>query len=391
MIDVVMAGHICLDIIPKIPDTGGKTMAELLQPGRLFVIEEAAISTGGPVSNTGLGLKRLGVNVALMSKTGDDIFGKIILDLLKPHVSTAGMKIVRKQQTSYTIALSPPGIDRMFMHNPGPNNTFGYDDINFRLVEKARLFHLGYPPVMRKLYINDGAELAKIYKQVKKLGVTTSLDLALPNPATESGQADWDKILRNILPYVDIALPSLEEISFMLEKEHFMEITRKSAGKRFLDFYKADDLSRLSGKLLEYGAKVACLKCGYRGFYMHTADKFRFADIGRTKPTDSGNWSNRQIWAPAVRVKKVVSATGSGDSAIAGFLAAYLNGKSAELCLKYATAVGAQNVKVLDAVSGIKTWSETTRQVNSNPECDPLEIDTPGWKFDSSRKLWELR
>ena len=45
--DVVVAGHICLDIIPHIPD---ERLAFI--PGRLFEIGPAMLSTGGGICET---------------------------------------------------------------------------------------------------------------------------------------------------------------------------------------------------------------------------------------------------------------------------------------------------------------------------------------------------
>jgi len=74
--DVVVAGHLCLDIIPKIPKTSVQTIGELLRPGKLVNVESAVVSTGGPVSNTGIGLKKLGMKVAFMARVSDDDFGR---------------------------------------------------------------------------------------------------------------------------------------------------------------------------------------------------------------------------------------------------------------------------------------------------------------------------
>ena len=75
-IDVVVAGHICLDIIPEFPGGTKPKIEKLFIPGRLVNVKEAIISTGGVVSNTGLALHRLGMKVELMGKVGDDFFGK---------------------------------------------------------------------------------------------------------------------------------------------------------------------------------------------------------------------------------------------------------------------------------------------------------------------------
>ncbi|MFH0795430.1 MAG: carbohydrate kinase family protein [Candidatus Omnitrophota bacterium] len=386
--DVAAAGHICLDIIPKFPGSGGKRIEELFKPGKLVNVEEAAISTGGPVSNTGLALHRLGARVEFMGKVGDDDFGRIVLEKLSDHAAAEGMRIARGENTSYTIVVAPPGIDRVFLHNPGANNTFGYEDINFDIVGKAKIFHLGYPPLMRRLYENDGDQLARIYKKARELGVVTSLDVSLPDPDSPSGKVDWRTVLEKVLPYVDIFFPSAEEMLYMLEKEEFLRKLKSAEGKDLLSRFEGEDLTRLSGKMLGLGARIAGIKCGYRGFYVRTAVREELSLICSGGFPDLDNWAGRELWEPSYHVSEIASATGSGDSAIAGFLAAYLKGKTIEMSLKYACTVGAQNVRVLDAVSGICSWEETTRQVEENRGKNELSVRTPGWRFDEEGKVW---
>ena len=185
-IDAVVAGHVCLDISPAFPPLRPDApLSELLRPGSLTQVGGATISTGGSVSNTGLSLLQLGMRVELMGKIGDDLFARGILDLLAPRGLDKSMVRVPGEQTSYTIVLAPPGFDRAFLHCPGANDTFGADDIQYPVVARARLFHLGYPPLMRRLYRNGGIELADLFRRVKALGaVTTSLDMSLPDPAS---------------------------------------------------------------------------------------------------------------------------------------------------------------------------------------------------------------
>jgi sugar/nucleoside kinase (ribokinase family) len=230
----------------------------------------------------------------------------------------------------------------MFLHNPGANDTFDSKDINFDLVSRAKLLHLGYPPLMRKLYENEGEELVKIFKKAKDLGTRTSLDCTLPDPESPSGKVDWRKILENTLPYVDIFLPSAEEILFMLSKEKFFQLDKEGD---ILGQLRGEDLSSLSGEMLNYGVKIAGIKCGYRGFYVRTASPDKFGQIGRFgRPGDLDNWSRRELWGPTYYVSKIASATGSGDSAIAGFLSAYLKGERIESALNYACTLGAQRI-----------------------------------------------
>ncbi len=386
--DVVAAGHICVDLIPRFPEGLGEDLTRILVPGKLVNIGDAELSTGGAVSNTGLALKRLGLKVAVMGKIGDDFFGRVVLDKLRPYGAEAGMSVVPGEDTSYTIVIAPPGIDRVFLHNPGTNDTFGADDINFDVVRKAEIFHFGYPPLMKRMYENDGEELVEVLRKVKETGVTTSLDMSLPDPSSPSGNVDWDSILRKVLPHVDIFVPSVEETMFMLNKKQFFAKKEKAETGDILDLFGMSDFSDLGAKLLSYGAKIVTLKAAYLGFYVVTAGSEVLGRIGSAKPSETNNWSNRELFEPSFVVEHVASATGSGDSAIAGFLAAYLKGESVESAIKFACAVGAQNVQVLDAVSGVHTWEETTQQLASNWPKRELTINTTGWRYNDTGQVW---
>ncbi len=387
-IDVVVAGHICLDVIPEFPEGLGGDLHRILVPGKLINVGNAATSTGGPISNTGLALQRLGLNVAVMGKVADDFFGRAILDKLREHGVEKGMSIVGTEGSSYTIAIAPPGIDRVFLHHPGTNDTFGPEDVSLEIVRQAKLFHFGYPPLMKRMYQSDGEELVEIFRRVKETGVTTSLDMSLPDPSSPSGKVNWDLILRNVLPYVDVFLPSAEETMFMLDKDKFFAKKKLAGSKDILEFFDFADLSELAENLLSYGAKVLALKSGHLGFYIRTAGSESLRAIGRAKPSDLENWSNRELFEPSFHVDHVASTTGSGDATIAGFLAAYLRQHPIESCIKYGCAVGAQNVQVLDAVSGIKSWDETTQQVRSDWPKNPIVCSVPGWRFDEKGQVW---
>jgi len=387
--DIMMAGHLCFDVIPSFPETGIRDIGHLLTPGKMLNMGDVMLSTGGPVSNTGIGIKILGSRVVFTARVGDDDFGRLTMDRLRTSGNADGIRVMKNATSSYTVALSPPGIDRIFLHNPGTNNRFGADDLNPKLIAQCRHFHFGYPPLMRRLYTSEGRELEKIFRIAKDAGATTSCDMSLPDPAAPTGKAPWNKILRRILPYVDMYLPSIEETMFMLEREDYLKLKAKHRNTDLLDVIGAADYSRLSGKVLELGSKMTALKAGRRGFYFRTGNKAAFAKLGAAKPGNPDNWSDRELWCPAFLCKKIASATGSGDSAIAGFLHAYLKGLDLEACLKAANALGWQNINVLDAVSGIKTWKETQAFLRRNPPMEDLTPDTKlGWSWDKTFKLW---
>jgi len=384
----MVAGHVCLDVIPRFPDTGARQIGDILRPGKLVNMDEAVICTGGPVSNTGINIKTLGHRVCFCARVGDDAFGKLTVDMLRGNGNAEGVHVVEGAASSYTIALAPPNIDRIFLHNPGTNNAFGPEDLDPDLIAQCRQFHFGYPPLMRRLYENEGAALERVFRIAKEAGATTSCDMSLPDSDSPSGKVNWLAILGRILPHVDLFLPSIEETLYMVDPEAFLSMKRAHDYAELLDFIAPEVYSELADKVLSLGTKMVALKSGHRGFYLKTAPADTFDGMGAARPGDPANWSGRELWAPAFVVPHFGSATGSGDSAIAGLLSAFVRGLTIEQSLKYATCCGLQNVQVLDAVSGIRPWDETTAMLAQDMPLIDAHIEANGWRWSAEYKLW---
>lgn len=146
-------------------------------------------------------------------------------------------------------------------------------------------------------------------------------------------------------------------------------------------------LSGLGAELLEMGAKIVVLKLGERGLYLQTADAAILAGLGRAQPANLTDWSRRELWAPCFQVE-VIGTAGSGDSTIAGFLAALLRGLDPESALTMAVAVGACNVEAADALSGIRSWDSTLERIRTGWARRPVEIEETGWRFDPVSGHW---
>jgi sugar/nucleoside kinase (ribokinase family) len=237
------------------------------------------------------------------------------------------------------------------------------------------------------MYDNDGVELAEIFRRAKETGVTTSLDMSLPDPTSASGQANWRTILRATLPHVDLFLPSAEEILYMLHRETFDELHRAANGQDVLPLFTPQHLTAISRELIDLGVTIVCIKLGHRGFYLHTAGSEQLDHLGRGGPTNPERWANRQIWGPAFQVEEV-GATGAGDASIAGFLSAFLRDLSPEAAITAATAVGACNVEATDGVSGIRPWPETLERIATGWPRHNLQLEAPRWEFDQTQQLW---
>lgn len=386
---VVVAGHLCLDVIPDMSHSSKEKFEVMFRPGRLLDVGPITFATGGAVSNTGLALNRLGIPAALMGRIGEDIFGEAIKGIIASHGAdlTDTLIVDKNAVSSYTVIINPPGIDRIFLHCPSANDTFGAADIRYDLVEGARLFHFGYPPLMKRMYEDDSAELLAIYRRVKGMGLTTSLDMALPDVNSPAGRANWPVIVRSVLPYVDVFLPSIEEILYMLRRDTYNELMARSGGAGFLPLITAELLHDLSDELIGLGVKVVGLKLGERGLYVRTAGQTAIERMGRARPTDPAAWADKELWAPCFRVD-VVGTSGSGDSTIAGFLGALLRELTPEQTVTAAVAVGACNVEKADTLSGVRSWDETMQRIAQGWSRLPLAAPAPGWRFDEAQGVW---
>lgn len=363
---VIAAGHICLDITPIFPGKKNKLLTDVLAPGKLINVGEADVHTGGSVANTGLGMKILGADVTLMGKVGDDAFGTMVQNILDKYDAGDGLLVTEGESTSYSVIVAVPGVDRIFLHNTGANDTFCAKDIPREALENAELFHFGYPPLMKTMYENDGEELIKLMKLAKECGAATSLDFASIDPNSGAGAADWEKILEEVIPYVDFLVPSVEELCYMLDKERFQEWQERAAGRditEILDMEK--DVKPLADQCMDFGAKVLLIKCGAPGMYFRTADKLAMWDLCSRLGLDLNQWADKEGFEKSYVPEKILSGTGAGDTSIAAFLTAVLEGYSLEDTMHLAAATGASCVEAYDALSGLKSFEELKCKINN--------------------------
>lgn len=350
--DVVVAGHIALDILP---DMSMLTPGQVIDAGKVYEIGAITYSTGGAVSNTGLALHRLGVNVDLLAAVGDDWVGRAIIDYVRtfgPHLSDH-FQVVPGAASPYTVVIEPQGHDRTLLTNTGVYNDYDLDNIDLERVGAAKLFHLGYPTLLPRLYANDGEGFLTLLRAAKDKGVSISIDMSLPPPDSPSGRADWRAILSRCLRHVDIFVPSIEEIMFMLRRadlEHW--------GSLLFERLDANYLAGLADELLSLGVGIAGFKLGERGLYLQAAaDANRLAfltDLGGS-PAD---WAGAVVWQPAFQVD-IAGTTGAGDAAYAGLLAALIRGHGPLECARRACAVAGCNIEAADATSGVRSWEAT--------------------------------
>jgi sugar/nucleoside kinase (ribokinase family) len=398
---VVVAGHLCLDIFPDLSAIPEGQFSRLFKPGHLVEAGPAGFAVGGAVANTGLALARLGIPTRLVGMLGVDPFADIVEGIFQGYararIDQHGRPLLQTDfiirpgtPTSYTVIVSPPGVDRMFLHCTGANDAFVAEDVDFQALESAVLFHFGYPSLMGQFHLDGGRELIELFHRARQTGITTSLDMTLPDASAGAGRADWVSILTAVLPDVDIFLPSIEEILFMLRRSTYDALQEASGGQQgssLVQRVTPELLHDLSSQLLEMGVKIAGFKLGERGFYLRTADIKALENLGRGRPADLDAWAGQTLWAPAFKVR-VAGTTGAGDSAIAGLLSGLLRGLGPRQALSAAVGVGACNVEAADGQSGLRSWEDTLARIAAGWERHDLNLSPAGWTWDGESGVW---
>jgi sugar/nucleoside kinase (ribokinase family) len=365
--DAVIAGYTCVDMIPDFKKNESLThISDLLKPGKLIEIDGLNIILGGVVPNTGLAMKKFDKKVFLNGLIGDDFIGKIAKEWLDRYNISDELAVTKEAGTAFSIVIAPPGVDRIFLESPGCNQIFDSSYINFDIVSQSRIFHLGYPPLLRQFYLNGGSQLQDLFSKIRNMGVITSLDFSLPDPETESGKVNWPEIMKNILPVTDIFVPSVEEALQILFPLKYAEIQSSVGDGEIIDHIGIDLIRILGKRIIDLGVKIVLIKMAHRGAYLLTGDISSL--IGKLDLKLSvKNWNYRELLCNAYHADnlKIKNATAAGDTAVAAFLSAILDGEGPEYALKYAAMTGRNKLYCTNIYEDLTGWQEMTDEIRS--------------------------
>lgn len=369
--DAVIAGYICVDLIPDFKrNESFISKSNIFKPGKLIEIGGLSYTMGGVVANTGIAMKKFSKNVFLNGIIGDDFIGKIARELLDKYDLSTGVKTIKAEGTAFGLVIAPPGVDRIFLESPGCSNLFDISYINFDIVAQARLFHFGYPPLLKQFYLNTGSQLLDMFSAIQGMGVVTSLDFSLPDAESESGKLNWPAILERILPFIDIFVPSLEEALQIMMPFEYAEIQSSfdsnDIGNNVIDIVPIETIREVGKRIIDSGVKIALIKTGHRGAYLATGDVSSINEKpGFNLHIDS--WNDRELWCSAYHIDeaKIKNASGAGDTASAAFLTAILDSESPESSLRYAAIAGRNNLYCHDTYNELSNWQEMTEGIES--------------------------
>ena len=265
-------------------------------PGKQVITTDFQMHGGGCSANFSLACARLGMDIHLFGKVGDDVFGThVLVELEDNKVDTSNVLLTNKK-TGVTIAMIQ-GIERSFITFRGENATYCLADIDVSKI-KADIVHLP------SYFLMDGLryDYTKLIDILHAAGIPISFDTGWDPRGFVSETLDP---LMEILPKVDLFLPNIDEARNIL---------------KLSEDVKPENAARM---LVDAGIKTAVVKLGEGGCWVADKDTLEYV--------------------PAFKVK-VVDTTGAGDNFAAGFISAFISGKTLQQSAVIGSATAALKV-----------------------------------------------
>ena len=300
--DILVAGEINPDLILT-----GDVMPEFGQVEKL--LDSAALTIGSSSAIFACAAARLGLKVAFAGLSGDDVFGRFMLDEMQGRgIDTSQVVIDPSRATGISVILNRSS-DRAILTFPGLIPALKASDVPDSLLRQAR--HLHVASYFLQTNLHPG--LCELFQRARSHGATTSLDTNY-DPAEE-----WLG-LDELLSVTDVFLPNETEA---LAVTHLTDV-------------------EAAARQLAKAARLVAVKLGVAGALACEADT---------------------VIRSASLPVNVVDSVGAGDSFDAGFLYGYLHHWSTERSLRMACVCGALSMRKPGGTNGQPTVEEALRYV----------------------------
>ena len=255
------------------------------EPGETVTGAELALFPGGKGGNQAIAAARLGADVAILGRVGEDPFGReLVVNLRDNGVDTSRVEAVTDVPTGSAFITVTPDGENAIVVSPGANRRFGPAEVRAASedLRKARLL------------------LAQLEVEVE------AVEMAAYTVAGNGG-----RVLLNLAPPREVSGDLLRLSDPLVVNEH---------EAAFLLGEDAQTPEESAGKLLDLGPPSAVVTLGGAGAILATED------------------SSRHFPAPEVQV---VDTTGAGDAFVGALAAKLAEGTLLEEAVPYAVLAGA--------------------------------------------------
>jgi 1-phosphofructokinase/tagatose 6-phosphate kinase len=298
------------------------------QPGRRHRTVEQTTMPGGKGVNVARVLKLLGQPVIATGLAGGATGTRVVEQLTEMSVLSDFVRIRQESRTNTALVDPTTGVQTE-INERGPTVTEPELEL---FVDKLLYLAKGASLVVFAGSLPQGVDVdvyARLIREMKRLGVDTVVD------------AEGDPLRRAVRAEPDVISPNV------LEAEELV-------GHEFND---EEDHLRAMRQMVELGAREAI---------MTVPD----GCLAQLVPAEPGE--RPRLFRVRVHEVEAAATIGSGDAFLAGFVAARYSGRSAEECLAYGVACGAESTHHLGA--GIVDPSHVNRMLD---EVDVQLVDLP--------------
>src|SRR6476659_3512669 len=136
------AGVLCAGIV--VADHVSSPIPHLPAAGELVLADELILTIGGCAANVSADLVKLGVSATVAGCVGDDVFGRVVAEMLRERqVDVSRLRVKGGLPTSQTLIVNVKGQDRRFIHTFGANAHFSARDLPRDRVGRCKVLYVG--------------------------------------------------------------------------------------------------------------------------------------------------------------------------------------------------------------------------------------------------------
>ncbi len=261
-------------------------MVELFSEEPLAEAPAFTKTFGGDTCNVLVAASRLGTSTGYITRVADDPFGPFLLDAWQGEgIGVGQVRQVAGFNGLYLISLLPGGEREFVYYRKGSAaSTLMPTDLDEQAIAAAKILHVS--GISQAISPSSRETVLAAAQMARRNGVKVAFD---PNLRLRLWSlAEAQAALAELLPYVDIALPSVPDESATLIGEH--------------------DPERVAAYFLDAGVGLVAVKCGAQGVLVAQGG-------GRT-------------WVPAHVPEQVRDTSGAGDVFDGAFLHGLIDGMS---------------------------------------------------------------
>ncbi len=288
----------------------GETLVDFIseeQVNSLRAAEQFTRYLGGQPANVAVYVAKLGMRSTMLSMIGEDRFGEFLKEKLQFHgVSTEAMLTTEKMPTTNVFLTQTTGVPD-FQVNRGADTLLDIRDVPEDLIERARAVHTSCFALARE---PARSAVRRALRLAHREGKLVSLDPNYSVRIWPDKMEAWE-VLAQILPYVTIVKPSLED------------------ARRLFDY-----------NMEEEELEEACL----HWFHDLGAEVVILTRSGGMVTVSHGGEVERVGPLSLVNVKSVI---GGSDAFWGGLLVARMDGKPWPFCVRFAHEIAALKLLVV--------------------------------------------